>query len=98
MLGGTLAVPQELGHWGLILGMLIVPTLISMPALFSAVQRLGAARASLLTTTDPLWALLFAALLLGEPLGPSQIAGGALILGGAVLAQSRRSTQRLSAL
>ncbi|WP_288403748.1 DMT family transporter [uncultured Deinococcus sp.] len=97
-LGGTLAVPQELGHWGLILGMLIVPTLISMPALFSAVQRLGAARASLLTTTDPLWALLFAALLLGEPLGPSQIAGGALILGGAVLAQSRRSTQRLSAL
>ena len=58
-------------------------------SLFSAVQRLGAARASLLTTTDPLWALLFAALLLGEPLGPSQLAGGALILGGALLAQWR---------
>ena len=87
--GGTLGLPQGLGHWALILGMLLVPTLISMPALFSAVQRLGAARASLLTTTDPLWALLFAALLLGEPLGPSQLAGGALILGGALLAQWR---------
>lgn len=92
-LGGTLSVPQSLSHWGLILGMLLVPTLISMPALFSAVQRLGAARASLLTTTDPLWALLFAALLLDEPLGPSQLAGGALILCGALLAQGRSRTR-----
>ena len=86
---GQLKVPDSPAHWGIILAMLLIPTLVSLPALSEAVRRIGPARVSLLTTTDPVWATLFALLFLGEQLQVTQIIGGALILTGAVVAQRR---------
>lgn len=87
---GDLTVPVSATHWGIIVGTLLLPTLVALPALTGAVRRIGATRASLLATTDPLWAVLFAFLLLGESLHVGQAVGGAFILAGAVLAQRER--------
>ncbi|WP_034358709.1 DMT family transporter [Deinococcus phoenicis] len=88
---GTLHVPGTAAQWGVILGMGVVATLIAVPALYGAVARLGAARASLLGTLEPLFTVLLAFVVLAEPLRPAVLLGGAFILTGAVLAQRRGS-------
>lgn len=84
---GTLGVPGTPAQWGVVLGITVVPTLLALPALFGAIARLGAARASLLATTEPVWTVLLATLVLGESVRAGQLLGGLLILGGAALAQ-----------
>ncbi len=87
VLTGTLGVPASLPAWGVIAAMAAIPTLMAVPLLFTAIRLIGAARASVLTTTEPLWTVLLAFLVLDEPLSASTLAGGALILAGALLAQ-----------
>jgi drug/metabolite transporter (DMT)-like permease len=40
------------------------------------------------STVEPIWTIALASLLFGESLGPLQLAGGALILLGVVIAQT----------
>ncbi|SMB82527.1 DMT family transporter [Deinococcus hopiensis] len=94
-LGGNLGVPASLPQWGLVTLMVLIPTLVALPALAGAVQRIGAARVSLLASTDPLWAVLFATVFLGEVLGGAQVLGGLLILAGAACAQRPSRSARV---
>ena len=57
-------------------------------------QRVGAAQAALLSTIEPLWTIGLAALLLHETLSPIQLAGGALILVGVIVAQTGPASVR----
>lgn len=84
---GTLGVPTGAAQWSITLGMIIFPTLIAIPTLYASIRVIGAARASIVATTEPMWTVLLAALVLGEPLGPGVIVGGLLILSGALLSQ-----------
>ena len=84
---GTLTIPHGPAQWGAVAGLVLLPTLVAVPALYGAVNRLGAARASLLGTLEPLFTVLLAFVVLHEPLRPSVLLGGGLILAGAVLAQ-----------
>ncbi|GAA5513734.1 hypothetical protein Dcar01_02479 [Deinococcus carri] len=86
---GTLHVPATPAQWSVTVGMAGVATLVAVPALYGAVARLGAARASLLGTLEPLFTVLLAFLVLAEPLRPAVLLGGAFILAGAALAQRR---------
>ncbi|MFC4426884.1 DMT family transporter [Deinococcus navajonensis] len=88
-LGGHLQLPVGGAQWAPVLGMAVVSTLIAVPALYSAVRFLGAARASLLGTLEPLFTVLLAALVLHEALRPGLLVGGALILSGALVSQRR---------
>ncbi len=54
---------------------------IALACFYSALPRAGAARAALVMNFEPLFTVLLAVLLLGETLGPMQIAGGVLIIG-----------------
>ena len=45
---------------------------------------------ALISTIEPLWTIVFGALLLGEGLTPVQVAGGAMIMAGVLVAQSAR--------
>ncbi len=54
---------------------------VALITFYGALPRAGAARASLVMNFEPLFTILLAALLLGETLGPMQIAGGLLIIG-----------------
>ena len=86
-LTGTFGVPSSAAAWGVIAATAVFPTLLAVPLLFMAIRRIGAARTSVLATTEPLWTVLLAFLVLEEPLRAGTLAGGALILAGALLAQ-----------
>ncbi|WP_236615128.1 DMT family transporter [Desulfovibrio sp. X2] len=63
----------------------LVPTAVAVSLLFAAIERVGSAYASVFSSFEPVATILFAALLLGEPLIAWQIAGTALILAGIAL-------------
>lgn len=52
-------------------------------------RRIGAARAALLSTVEPVYTVTLATILLGEALSPIQMTGGALVIAGVILAELR---------
>lgn len=74
--------------WFGIAGVGIVSTFIAVQAFYAGAHRIGAARASLVSTVEPIWTIALAGLLFGESLGPVQLLGGACIIGGVVLSQT----------
>ncbi len=96
----TLSVPTEslwpgipnlpvwaLMSWGVLMGT-IAPFLLVLGSL----RRIGAQRAGIVGTTEPLWAGLIGFLLLGETFAGAQLLGGLIVLAGVVVAEtSRRS-------
>ncbi len=75
--------------WPGIVGVGLVAGFLAVQGFYAGAQRVGAAQASLISTVEPLWTILAAALLLGERLAPIQWVGGGLILAGVLLAQTR---------
>ncbi|HEX9043622.1 MAG TPA: DMT family transporter [Candidatus Limnocylindrales bacterium] len=91
------AIGQPVAPWGVpgaawpdIAGIAILTTFVAIVGFTEGSRRIGAAEASLISTIEPVWTIALAALLLGESLTPVQLAGGALILGGVILAQTGR--------
>ena len=76
--------PQTTGGWLAIVGIALLCTVVAITLYFAGLERIGPVRASTLSTIEPLCAVVLAAILLGETLAPVQLAGGALILAGAV--------------
>jgi len=68
----------------------IGPLFLTTILWFTAVNIVGAARASLFNNIQPFFAVLFAILLLSEKLRPLEIAGGVLIFAGIALERIRR--------
>lgn len=67
------------------------PTAVAYAAYLRAVPDVGATLASLVALLEPLTAAALAALLLGEPLSGRTVLGGAILLGGMVLAMTGNS-------
>jgi drug/metabolite transporter (DMT)-like permease len=80
--------------WPGLLGVGVVSTFIAIQGFYAGAQRVGAAQAALISTVEPVWTIALAAILFGEELAPIQLAGGLLILGGVLLAQTRRGAAR----
>lgn len=76
------------GAWFGLVGVGVVSTFVAIQAFYAGTQRVGAAQAALLSTIEPVWTISLAAILLAESLQPVQLAGGALILLGVVIAQT----------
>jgi drug/metabolite transporter (DMT)-like permease len=76
------------GAWFGLIGVGIVSTFIAVLAFYGGAHRIGAARASVVSTVEPIWTIVLASLLFGESLGPVQLVGGAMILAGVVIAQT----------
>jgi len=74
--------------WGGVVGVGVISTFVAIQAFYGGAHRIGAARASLVSTVEPVWTIGLAGLLLGESLTPLQLVGGGLILFGVVLAQT----------
>jgi EamA-like transporter family. len=77
------------GAWFGLIGVGIVSTFIAVQAFYAGAHRIGAARASIVSTVEPIWTIVLASLLFAERLGPLQLVGGAMILLGVVIAQTR---------
>lgn len=88
LLAGAPGLPVwTLMAWGVVMGT-VVPFLLVLGSL----RRIGAQRAGIVGTTEPLWAGLIGFLLLGEAVTGAQVVGGLIVLAGVVVAEtSRRS-------
>lgn len=84
------------GAWFGLIGVGIVSTFIAVLAFYGGAHRIGAARASIVSTVEPIWTIVLAGLLLQESLGPLQLVGGAMILAGVVIAQTGGSSSKLT--
>jgi drug/metabolite transporter (DMT)-like permease len=76
------------GAWFGLIGVGIVSTFIAVLAFYGGAHRIGAARASIVSTVEPLWTIVLASLLFHESLGALQLVGGGMILAGVVIAQT----------
>jgi drug/metabolite transporter (DMT)-like permease len=71
----------------------IVPGAIAGLAFVWGLRRMPATHASTLTLLEPLVSVVLGAAVFGERLGPTALAGGLLILSGAVLVMTQRRSQ-----
>lgn len=85
-------IPQ--GAWFGMIGIGVVSTFVAVQGFYAGAHRIGAARASLVSTVEPIWTIALAGLLFGELLTPIQLAGGALIIGGVIISQTGGSSAR----
>lgn len=65
----------------------VVPFLLVLGSL----RRIGAQRAGIVGTTEPLWAFLLGSIILGEVVAPIQILGVGLVLAGVLVAELSRN-------
>jgi drug/metabolite transporter (DMT)-like permease len=83
--GNTLSPPPNTSAWLAILGLSVVSTVIGAGAFLAGLRLTDPGRASLISTLEPVSAVLLAALFFGELLGPAQLAGGVLVVAAVTL-------------
>ena len=89
--GGSLAPAAVPGSvWPALLGLGLVATAIAIQTFYAGVKRVGGARASLISTVEPVYTVALAVILFGESLTPMQIVGGALVIFAVILAETGR--------
>ncbi|WP_255170038.1 DMT family transporter [Natrononativus amylolyticus] len=81
----SLAAPTSAAGWGIALGLGVIATAIPVLAFFAGLSRVGAGRASILSTVEPAVTVALGALVLAEPVTAVTLAGGALVVAGVVL-------------
>jgi drug/metabolite transporter (DMT)-like permease len=79
--------PQNVGTALGVAGLAVVSTVMAGWALMIGLSRLGAARAAVIATLEPVLTLVWAVVLLDETLQPVQLVGAALVLAGVVWTQ-----------
>ncbi len=86
-LGGLQEVqmPMTLQAWLPIAGIAVFSTVLTIMAMFMGIARIGASRAAILSTIEPLVVVVLSAIILKETIGPPQVLGGALILASVIL-------------
>jgi drug/metabolite transporter (DMT)-like permease len=81
-------------RWGSLAYSTIFPLVVTNVLYFTALPRVGAARATLFMYLQPFLGALFAAILLGEEIGAIQIAGGAVIVAGVALGRTATARRK----
>jgi drug/metabolite transporter (DMT)-like permease len=71
--------------WLAVVAIAIVCTVLAILFFFEGLERVGAVRASVFSTVEPVFTVVLAALLLGEAITLTRVLGGALILGAVLL-------------
>lgn len=80
----------DLPVWTLMLWMIVLGTIVPFGLLVASLRFVSATRAGITAMVEPVAATVVAWLWLGEALGAAQLGGGALVLGGILLAQTAR--------
>jgi drug/metabolite transporter (DMT)-like permease len=87
----VLTLPATPAIWLNLLGLVVVSTTLANLFLNAGIQKLGAPRAAILGTIEPVLTVAWAVLLLGETMTPQRWLGGALIIVSVVILQMKRS-------
>ncbi len=85
---GRLALPATPNAWTISVALAIVPTMIAISLFLACLPRIGAARAALLSTLEPVVTVILAIVLLNDRLSAIQALGGLLVLAAVVLVQA----------
>jgi drug/metabolite transporter (DMT)-like permease len=72
---------------------IVFGTVIAFLLVLGSLRRLGAERAGIIGTSEPVWAAILALILLGEMLTVVQVVGGLLVVAGIIVAETSRPTQ-----
>ena len=75
------------GAWPGLVGIGLFAAAIAIQAFYASAARIGAAKASLMATVEPVVVIVLGITLLGEAFSPIRIAGAAVVLAGVLLAQ-----------
>jgi drug/metabolite transporter (DMT)-like permease len=86
----TITVPADATTWFWLLALATISTVLPIVTLNAGIQKLGAVKAAILSTIEPVFSLILSFLLLGERLLPIQMLGSVLILISVVLLQLRQ--------
>lgn len=82
--------PGAPGPWLALVGVALIGTVVAVTTFFAALALLGPSDTAVISTVEPVVSIGVAGLVLGEVLGPVQVAGGVLVLlAVAVLARLR---------
>jgi drug/metabolite transporter (DMT)-like permease len=76
--------------WGIVLWGVLLGTIAPFLLVLGSLRRIGAQRAGIVATTEPLWAGLIAIIVLGETLNWIQALGASIVVVGVVLAETSR--------
>jgi drug/metabolite transporter (DMT)-like permease len=87
-LNHELALPRNAGGWAVGVGIALVPTMIAISLFLAGLPRVGAARAALLSTWEPVVTVLLAVVILGDRLSVGQVVGGMLVILAVVVVQA----------
>lgn len=82
-------VPVALPGWFAIAGTAVFSTVIAVLLFFAGIERLGPARASIISTLEPVGTVLLSALIFADRLSALQMTGGVLVLAGVLWLQLR---------
>lgn len=77
--------PHSAAGWTAVVGIALVSTVAAITLFFAGLARIGPTRTSTLSTIEPVFTVMLAAVLLGERIEPIQLVGGAFILGAVVM-------------
>lgn len=89
-LQGQLRPPAGGDGWLVVVGLAVIPTMVAISTFLAGLPRVGAARASLLSTWEPVVTVVLAVVLFADRFTVVQAAGGLLIIA-AVLMQAGRA-------
>ena len=87
-LNHELALPRNIGGWAVAIGIALVPTMIAISLFLAGLPRIGAARAALLSTWEPVVTVFLAVLVLGDRLSLVQVLGGVLVIVAVIVVQA----------
>jgi drug/metabolite transporter (DMT)-like permease len=86
-LGQQFAPPRNVSGWAVGFGIAFFPTMLAISLFLAGLPRIGAARAALISTWEPVVTVILAVALLGDRLSALQVAGGALVLVAVIVVQ-----------
>ncbi|HET7339270.1 MAG TPA: DMT family transporter [Candidatus Dormibacteraeota bacterium] len=85
---GQLMLPSTPQSWAISVGIAVVPTMIAISLFLAGLPRVGAARASLISTLELVVTVTLAIVLLGDRFSPLEAVGGVLVLGAVIAVQA----------
>lgn len=87
LLDGTLLTGMTLPMWGIAIGLAAFSTVMAFVFFLRGLQVLGPVRTAILSTVEPFWTAVMAAIVLAQPVGLSTVGGGLCIVVAILLLQ-----------
>jgi drug/metabolite transporter (DMT)-like permease len=90
LLFGPRRLPPGPTAWAIVVVIAVLPSMLGISLLLAGIARVGATRAAILSTVEPVVTIALAMALLGDRLNALQLVGAVLVLAAVVLMQWRR--------